>query len=55
MNLEKIILKAYEQRDLDIELQVPEEAKSNELIAFHFQQMSNNLPTGGYSILVKVV
>lgn len=52
---ERLKMNAFEQRSLNVEIQIPEDAGKGEFIAFHFLQETRNLPVGGYSILVKVV
>lgn len=53
--IEQLKMNAFEQRSLKVEIQIPEDADKGEFIAFHFLQETQNLPIGGYSILVKVV
>lgn len=55
MAMEAIALKPFEQRNFDLEIQIPQDAEKDEFIAIHLLQESHDLAIGGYSILVKVL
>jgi hypothetical protein len=51
---QKITMESLESRHLDLELGIPHRAKGNDHIAFHFEQWTEDIPLGGYSVIVRV-
>ncbi len=52
--LETIEMQAYEGRRLDLELQVPDDARPGDLVLFEFAQQSHGVVLGGYAVVIHV-
>ena len=48
-------LEPFEQREVVLELKVPDSAKIGEYLAFHISQWAQEFVLGGYCLLVKIV
>ncbi|MDG1573276.1 hypothetical protein OZ410_13180 [Robiginitalea sp. M366] len=52
--LEQMRMEAFEQRDFNLEVQVPHEAQKGDFLVIHLQQEIHEMAMGGYSIVVHI-
>lgn len=55
LTLQAISMEPLESRHLELELGVPSSAKPGDFIKFGFEQWAENIPLGGYTVIIKVV